>query len=128
VGCIGYAAARGTYRPGRDWGRANSFSGGLASVKFGSFYIRKKTLVWYPKGRASRPPKGNEFGFIDKTGTTIIQYRFFWAGNFFDGLACVQVGDKFGFIDKTGKMIIKPQYEWADNFSEGLAWVRIGEK
>ena len=108
--------------------QVNCFSGGLASVKFGSFYIRKKPLVRYPKGRAPQPLKGNEFGFIDKTGTTVIQYGFFWAGSFSDGLACVQFSDKFGFIDKTGKMIIQPQYEWADDFSEGLAWVRIGEK
>lgn len=69
-------------------------------------------------------------GFIDKTGNTIIPFKFRYAQDFKEGLAPVIVNENsgYGFIDRTGKMVIQPKYSGASPFSEGLARVELGNK
>src|SRR6266704_2133700 len=62
---------------------AGNFSEGLAHVR--------------------RDDRKGKWGFIDKTGKTVIALKFDWAGNFSEGLAPVQLGKKWGFINKTGE-------------------------
>jgi hypothetical protein len=90
-----------------------------------------------------------KWGFIDKSGTLVIPYRFdevamdnytgFAAPNynffllkpfrnFSEGLCAVSIGGKWGYIDKTGKEVVPLQYTGAGTFSEGLACVRQGDK
>ncbi len=73
-------------------------------------------------GSAAMPGK---FGYVDRSGKTIISFEFDEANTFSQGLAAVKINGKFGYIDKTGKMIIKPQFKDPGEFSEnGLAVVR----
>lgn len=93
----------------------------------------------------------DKWGFINKTGDTIIAPQFDWAGNFLEGLAPVRfdkwnvkvalgkfkgedvISNAYGYIDKSGKIVIKPQFIGHEppyddnlpvgNFSEGLAKV-----
>lgn len=50
-------------------------------------------------------PEG-KFGFIDKVGNTIIDFKYDIASNFSEGLVYVEKNGKWGFVDKTGRAII----------------------
>jgi hypothetical protein len=72
---------------------------------------------------------GGEYGFIDKTGTMVVNPKFKDASPFYQGLAAVRIDDKWGYIDSTGKVIIEAQYQQAGGFSaDGLAVVKVGDK
>ena len=64
------------------------------------------------------------YGFIDKTGRTVISMKYQWVRDFSDGLAYVD-GDGFkGFIDTKGNEVIScKDYECVGDFHEGLASV-----
>ncbi len=77
------------------------------------------------------------WGFIDKTGKTVIKPRFHEVKSFSEQLAAVCVGIekgkpgqteepwRWGYIDKSGKVVIKLQYHRARPFFRpGLA--RVG--
>lgn len=90
--------------------------------------------------------KGNQWGFVSKEGTLIIDYR--------NDLVLTKIMDKmgkvstypafnnerclikkligdiyyYGFIDKTGKVVIKPNYLNATNFKNGYAIVIVKSK
>jgi hypothetical protein len=67
-----------------------------------------------------------KWGYIDKTGKTVINPQFYTATDFSEGLATVNTGSLCGYIDKTGTMVISPQFDAANDFSDGLArvWIR----
>jgi hypothetical protein len=71
-------------------------------------------LFWsdFREGLAEVFLKGNEIGFIDKTGQIVIRKSFGKADDFYRGLAEVcesyNFGAKCGYIDKTGKVIWEP--------------------
>ncbi len=68
-------------------------------------------------------------GYIDKTGTMVIDQKFDEAGDFSWGLAAVRVKSVWGYIDKSGEFVIEPQYEYATKFSRnGLAAVYVSGK
>ena len=69
--------------------------------------------------------ENGKFGFIDRTGKTVIPCIYENTWGFTEGLAGVKLEGKLGFIDKTGRMVIAPQ--WVDGYAffEGLAWVRV---
>ena len=67
-------------------------------------------------------------GLIDRTGKEIVPCKYFYIGDFIEGLAIVggkgEYGYKYGLIDETGKEIVPCQYDeklWP--FKEGLAMV-----
>jgi WG containing repeat len=70
---------------------------------------------------------GNKWGYIDKSGKTVIQQQFDEAEPFSEGLAAVKVLQsnitKAGYIDKEGKIVIPLNYQdhAAFSFHEGLA-------
>jgi tetratricopeptide (TPR) repeat protein len=63
------------------------------------------------------------YGFIDKSGNLVIEYRFADAGKFHDGLAAVKIGESYGYINKAGKIVIPPRFHYATEFHDGLAMV-----
>ena len=68
----------------------------------------------------------NQFGFIDRTGKTMISPQFAGESCFRDGLALAatkQDEPHWGYIDKTGKYIISPKYIDGTIFAEGMAFV-----
>ena len=46
-----------------------------------------------------------KWGYIDPTGTLVIQAQYDMAHPFHGNLASVQIGKKYGYIDKTAKYI-----------------------
>lgn len=113
---------------------AHSFSEGLASVRSYDGMWRRITGQ---KISGSIGETGDEWGFIDKTGQEIIPFKYDFACDFNEGLACVMLelekdryGDHsiWGFIDKTGKEIIPLGYDYAFSFFEGLAKVKLNGK
>ncbi len=93
--------------------RSTSFSDGLAAVGFGE----DDAVKW---------------GYMDVTGTVVIQPRFDWVRGFSEGLAAVGFpanndAAKWGYIDKTGTLVIEARFDGADPFSEGLAAVVVWE-
>ena len=68
---------------------------------------------------------GGRWGFVNKSGETVINPQFDRAEIFAEGLAPVKMG-RWGFVDPAGKVAINPQFDRADGFSEGLASVKLG--
>jgi WG containing repeat len=71
---------------------------------------------------------GHQFGYIDKTGQTVISFKFDNNQAFHEGLGAVEVGKKWGFVDTTGNFVISPQYEMAIPFRDGRAPVKLNGK
>ena len=69
--------------------------------------------------------ENGKFGFIDRTGKTVIPCIYENTWGFTEGLAGVKLNGKLGFIDKKGKMVIAPQWTDGYAFFEGLAWVKV---
>lgn len=63
------------------------------------------------------------WGYIDGTGTIVIEPQFDLALDFTEGLAAVTLEGKWGYIDTSGTMLIQPQFDRAQPFSEGLGAV-----
>ena len=67
------------------------------------------------------------WGYIDKTGSVVIEAMFDHARNFREGLAAIAppagAGKPtlWGFIDKFGNIAVEPQFNLVSHFSEGLA-------
>ncbi len=67
------------------------------------------------------------YGYINKSGTVVVEPKFEMAEPFAQGLAAVKINKKWGYIDHSGKVIIEPQFDVAHQFSpERLAVVRTG--
>ncbi len=73
--------------------------------------------------------EGNKkYGYVLKTGRTLVPPRFDGAEDFCEGMARVMQLDasgnkKYGFLDRDGKLAIPLEYDAAEPFSEGLALV-----
>ena len=69
---------------------------------------------------------GGKWGYVGKSGSSVIPFKFEQAGIFVDGLARVKLYDKWGFIDKNGATVVPFKYAMASDFSDGLAKVNFG--
>lgn len=81
----------------------------------------------------------NKYGFMNKSGKTVIPPRFMNTEGFKNGFAVVSIAPvnsstnqtntyidyRYGFINKAGTFTIKPIYTEAQNFSESLAAVAL---
>ena len=69
--------------------------------------------------------KRNGFwGFIDRTGTVRIGYRFHDALSFGQHLAAISQGELWGYINISGTIVIEPVFHNARSFSNGSAPVQ----
>jgi hypothetical protein len=69
-----------------------------------------------------------KFGFMERSGKTVITPQFDLAGEFSEGLANVRVGTKSGYINTKGVVAITPQFDDAGPFRYGRAGVRLGNR
>lgn len=63
------------------------------------------------------------WGFIDKSGTVVIEGNYDEVNNFSDGFAAYRQKAFWGYIDKRGQIVIDAQYYNAYNFANGIAKV-----
>ncbi|HEY6350549.1 MAG TPA: WG repeat-containing protein [Candidatus Angelobacter sp.] len=71
--------------------------------------------------------RSDAWGFIDRSGTTVLRPRWKEVRDFSDGLAAVTDGSKWGYIDKSDRLVIPLSFAEARDFSEGMAAVVINE-
>src|SRR5262245_19490975 len=68
--------------------------------------------------------QSNRWGYIDRTGKVVIDFRFDHAHQFTEGFGLIRVDDRAGFVDKSGTVVISPQFRVGSYpFFEGLAMV-----
>src|SRR5262245_1990072 len=67
----------------------------------------------------------DNWGFMDKSGTTVIKPQFDRAEPFVNDLAAVRL-KRWGYVDTSGTIVINPQFDEAGPFREGLAVFKIG--
>lgn len=74
--------------------------------------------------------KDGKWGYIDKKGNEIIEFKYPYADNFYEGLAAVSLkeGGKVGYINKSGELVIKESFDIAYQFYNGVAIVKINDK
>lgn len=114
----------------RAFSRHSNFSEGLACVPTNDVTMN------FPFDSNSNPDF--KWGYINKKGEPVIDFKFKTANAFCEGLAAVRETehgfdsppdtDRSGYINKTGAYAIPPKFDGAWNFSEGLARVRAGRE
>ncbi|MCU4173799.1 TonB family protein [Carboxylicivirga sp. N1Y90] len=71
--------------------------------------------------------KDLKFGYIDSTGQEVINFQFYDAGPFINGIAyAAKNKGEYGYIDTSGKFIIGGKYNYAQNFDGQFAKIQIG--
>ena len=75
--------------------------------------------------------KGDKWGYIDTTGKLVVDYIYYSANDFKEGMAAVGIGTswedaKYGYIDTTGKQVVPCTYRQVNDFSEGRGACSIG--
>jgi len=83
----------------------------------------------FSEGLALVSKKGAEWGYIDKTGKLVIDFkkRPSMPSDFSDGMARFNQGGKWGYMNKSGKEVIPPKYDKAGDFSSGVTIVQEGD-
>jgi hypothetical protein len=66
-----------------------------------------------------------KYGFMDRSGKTVITPQFDGVFGFSEGLAYVRVGTKYGYINTKGVLVITPQFDDAMPFRYGRAAVKL---
>lgn len=72
--------------------------------------------------------KDSLWGYIDTTGTLIVEPQFDRAWRFSGSRALIRSGSRYGYIDPAGRTVVEPRFEDAWHFSEGLAPVQIDDQ
>jgi hypothetical protein len=72
--------------------------------------------------------ENGKYGYIDRTGKTVIAPQFENTMGFNEGLAATKLNGKYGFINTKGEWVIKPQFDFTYVFMDGLAMVRVGKQ
>ena len=69
-----------------------------------------------------------KYGFMDRSGKTVVTPQFDGTYGFSEGLAAVRVGTKWGYINTKGVVAITPQFDFALEFGYGRAGVKLGDR
>jgi hypothetical protein len=69
--------------------------------------------------------KDGKYGYIDRSGETVMAPQFDSADSFSEGLAAVRSGRRWGFVDTSGSTVIDAKFDQAGSFSQKLAPVRL---
>lgn len=71
-------------------------------------------------------PQNGRWGYIDSSGTLVVEPQFRRAYPFYNGLALVETDSGFGYIRPNGEFAIDPRFEDAWHFTGNVAPVQIG--
>jgi len=92
----------------------------------GYWWLNRPTEWYKPDNSGLYPISVNgKYGFMDRSGKTIITPQFDRAGTFSEGLASVRAGTKWGYINTKGAVVITPQFDDAMTFRYGRAAVKL---
>jgi hypothetical protein len=138
-GAWGYVDPTGTMVINPQYEDAELFSGGLARVVLDGepvFIDSTGTVALrldlsdagdFSEGLAPASPSDTElWGYVDTTGTFVIEPQFARAYVFSNGRAAVEKNGAFGYVDTQGEMVIEPQFDGARRFGNGRAPVLTG--
>lgn len=93
-------------------------------TKVGDLSLELDGVLSFSEGLAPAC-KDDKWGYIDKQGNTVIDYKFDAAMPFSDGLGMVLEDEKTGYVDKDGNIVIECKYDNAgeEGFQNGVARV-----
>lgn len=66
-----------------------------------------------------------KWGYVNKSGKTIIKAEFDGADPFSEGMAAIKMNGKWGYINEDGEIKIQPRFAGNLAFKEGLAAVVV---
>jgi hypothetical protein len=69
-----------------------------------------------------------KYGFMDRSGKTVITPQFDGVIGFSEGLGSVRFGTKWGYINTKGTVTITPQFDFAMPFRHGRARVQLANR
>jgi hypothetical protein len=84
--------------------------------------------IWQDDQKLILKEENGKWGYIDKIGKIVIDFKYEDADDFFIGTAWVQQNGQWGLIDRTEKLIIGFKYESVLPFFEGIAPVELHSK
>ena len=100
----GYINKKGEWVAKPQFHDASSFSEGRARIMIGGEWVPKNN-IWFSDRDSTNPCL---YGFIDKTGKTVIEPKYREAEDFYKGMALVQSRNgKSQYIERDGKVIWK---------------------
>lgn len=132
----GYADAGGAWVIDPRYTSARPFSDSLALVTNGrtgrfirpdgstAFDVPSQVVFPFRHGYARFAVDGR-WGFIDGTGSPVVEPRYEAAGDFAEGLAAVRELGSWGYIDALGREVIRPRFDRVEPFSGPLARVAL---
>ena len=113
---------------------ARPFSRGRVAIAAAVVVFAAAGYWWMnrPPGRY-RPDNGGlypinvngKYGFMDRSGKTVIAPQFDATYGFSEGLGSVKIGTKWGYINTKGVVAITPQFDDVRDFRYGRATVKL---
>ncbi len=101
-----------------EWAIPARFLGEDGANTVGDFH---QGLAWFRSIKKGENGNYDAYGFIDPTGSVVIEPTYLAVNDFGEGLAAVVYRGGWGFINKNGKMKIQPKFDGAGVFAQGLA-------
>lgn len=139
-GSWGYINSSGAIEISPRFDEARDVSDNLAAVQQGTLwgYVKVKPAGLFIEakfasagdfnnGLAPVQLPGQLYGFIDETGSFVIEPQFDFAQPLSESKAAVRVDGLWGYINSDGATIVEPKYSDARPFSGGLAAVETFE-
>lgn len=137
LGKWGYVDATGKVVVDLKFDQAKPFRDRVAECQYGSDFVIVDTIGtmsisdplnsrnFFHDGLGLSLKRG-KYGFMNKSGKTVIKRRFTYAEDFSEGLALVGVANaRLGYIDTKGQFAIPPVFDGATSFANKLAAVKI---
>ncbi|MEP7321096.1 MAG: WG repeat-containing protein [Saprospiraceae bacterium] len=80
----------------------------------------------FKDGRGRIKVLDGNFGFVDSTGSLVVDTIWDWAEDYHEGIAMVKKNNRYQFINQHGKLISEDSWEQAFAFKNGFARISNG--
>ncbi|WP_026652852.1 WG repeat-containing protein [Butyrivibrio proteoclasticus] len=138
----GYLNAHGQLEISNTFSYVHAFQNGIGEVRLdgkekyidhdGNYVDEAIALELLSEEKDLSPSRNDDYkyGYVDKNGNTVVDYKYSYAEDFCNGFAVVEENyDKRGYINANGEVIVPCKYSHAYDFSEdGFAVVSKGER